>query len=126
MLVLRLLSLGLSSFFASKDDRDLLSEWSHVCCVGSWARLLSNYVFDLVTSRYHIGPPSGDILASASLKKLSFETLPKGVPIPPSGPSTRTLNPPPSPFEMLSKGVPIPPLGPSRRTSDSPPSPSFL
>ncbi|KAK8984300.1 hypothetical protein V6N11_029616 [Hibiscus sabdariffa] len=103
-----------------------LGHFSPLVDATSRARLLSNYVFDIVTSRYHIGPPSGDILASASLKKLSFETLPRGVPIPPSGPSTRTSNPPPSPFEMLSKGVPIPPSGPSRRTSDSPPSPSFL
>ncbi|KAK8984303.1 hypothetical protein V6N11_029619 [Hibiscus sabdariffa] len=92
----------------------------------SRARLLSNYFFDLVTSRYHIGPPSGDILASASLKKLSFETLPKGVSIPPLGHSRRTSDPPSSPFEMLPKGVPNPPSGPSRHTSDSPPSPSFL
>ncbi|KAK9009655.1 hypothetical protein V6N11_036185 [Hibiscus sabdariffa] len=64
----------------------------------SRARLLSNYVYDLVTSRYHIGSPSNNIFASASLKKLSLETLPKGVSIPPSGPSTRTSDPPPSPL----------------------------
>ncbi|KAK8984294.1 hypothetical protein V6N11_029610 [Hibiscus sabdariffa] len=88
-----------------------LGHFSPLVDATSRARLLSNYVFDLVTSRYHIGPPSGDFLASASLKKLSFETLPKGVPIPPSGTSRRTSDPP---------------SGPSRRTSDSPPSSSFL
>ncbi|KAK9009643.1 hypothetical protein V6N11_036173 [Hibiscus sabdariffa] len=92
----------------------------------SRARLLSNYVYDLVTSRYHISSPSNNILASASLKKLSVGTLPKGVPIPLSGPSRRTSDPPSSPFEMLPKGVPIPPSGPSKCTSDTPPSPSVL
>ncbi|KAK9009641.1 hypothetical protein V6N11_036171 [Hibiscus sabdariffa] len=75
-----------------------LGHFSSLVDSTSRARLLSNYVYDLVTSRYHIGSPSTNILASASLKKLSIETLLKGVPIPPSGPSTRTLDPPLSPL----------------------------
>ncbi|KAK9009638.1 hypothetical protein V6N11_036168 [Hibiscus sabdariffa] len=75
-----------------------LGHFSPLVDATSRARLLSNYVYDLVTSRYHIGSPSTNILASASLKKLSLETLSKGVTIPPSRPSTRTSDPPPSPL----------------------------